>query len=219
MPSEQSPFGSIIPTEVWCHFLGGFLSSMAHFLSAYIMQITCQLSATRIFEPKMGFNPEVYHWIILPSSVPLLGEDNLPFLPLLGVSYSSGTESHPLPNNVSLCFLPGRHWWRNQGKLLHNSRQQAFCFMLMLAYEEREFGCRALDNKWLSSSACTSLSPQIIIDPLLINWTLLTPCLALEKVHCSFCLQTNFSIIRRTCLCCLFYRGNCIAPHLLKVLK
>lgn len=138
---------AVIPTEVQCHFLGGSVSSMDYFLSAYIMQIMCQLSATRISEPQMGFNPEVHHWIILPSSVPLLGEDSLPFLPLQGVSYSSVTESHPLPNNVSLCFLPGRHWWHNQGKLLHNSRQQAFCFMLMLACEEREFACRTLDKK------------------------------------------------------------------------
>ena len=79
-----------------------------------------------------------------------LVEDNLPFLPLQGASCSSGTAAHPLPVNVSLCFLPGRHWSCNQGKLLHNSGQQAFCFTLTLACDWREFGCRALDNKGLS---------------------------------------------------------------------
>lgn len=149
----------------------------SHFLSAHITQVRCQLSATGTFVPKLGFNPEVYPWIFFVFLHPPLGEDNLPFLPLQGASCSSGTAAHPLPVNVSLCFLSGKHWSHNWGKLLHNSGQQAFCFTLMVASDERECGCTAMDNKGLSPVHGPVSLPM---DPLLI--TLLTPCMALEKV-------------------------------------
>lgn len=78
---------------------------MAHFLSAYILQTMFQFSATRIFEPKMGFNPEVYHRIILPSSVPLMGGTICPFFLCRECPTVQGLSLTPSPTMYLCAFF------------------------------------------------------------------------------------------------------------------